>query len=123
MVFYVYYRFIAIAYVFTPFLSTLIYSTAIGCQLRGYIPAHRTHATGDVSATENSDIRALDSGSCDNVCEPWSNFVVILDHDGSLEYETMSSGSVSSEGSVSVSGSKIPVELENRGAWQPSCAP
>ena len=73
--------------------------------------------TGDASATESSDVPTLDSGSSRDKSVTWSNFVVSVDNNGSIEYERMSSEGGTTEGSVGVSESKIPVELENGKAW------
>ena len=79
--------------------------------------------TGDVSAIKFSDVPMLDSGSSGDKSVIWSDFVVSLDNDGSIEYERMSSEPGTAEGSVGVSKSKIPVELENGKGWQPSGKP
>ena len=79
--------------------------------------------TGDVSVTESSDVSTLDSGSPGDKSVTWSNFVVTMDNDESIEYERMSSEAGTAESLVGVSESKIPVELENGKAWQHSCEP
>ena len=79
--------------------------------------------TEDASGTEASDVPMLDSGSSGDKSVIWSDFVVSLDNDGSIEYERMSSEPGTAEGSVGVSKSKILVELEHGKAWQPSSEP
>ena len=76
--------------------------------------------TGDAYVTESSYGSILDSGSYDNKSVTWSDFVVSVDNDGSIEYERMSLQCGTAEGLVGVSKSKIPVELENRQTLQPS---
>ena len=78
---------------------------------------------GDVSVTESSDVPILNFGSFGDKIVTWSNFVVSVDNHASIECEKMSSESGTAEGSVSVSKSKISVELENGKAWQPSSEP
>ena len=73
-----------------------------------------------MSATESSNISTLDSGSSGDKSVTWSDFVVSIHNDVSIEYERMSSESSTAEGSVGVSESKTLVELENRKAWQAS---
>ena len=68
----------------------------------------------------SSDVPTLDSGSSGDKSVTWSDFVVSMDNNGSFEYETISSEGSTTEGSVGVSESKIPVELENGKPWQPS---
>ena len=63
--------------------------------------------------TESSDVSMLDSGTSINNSVTWSDSVVSMDNDGSIEYERMSSEGGTTEGLVGVSKSKIPVELEN----------
>ena len=46
----------------------------------------------------------------------WSDFVISVHNDGSIEYERMSSEVGTAKGSVGVSKSKMQVELENRKA-------
>ena len=46
-----------------------------------------------------------------------------MDNDGSIEYERMSLEDGTAEGSVGVSESQIPMELENGKVWQPSREP
>ena len=75
--------------------------------------------TGDMHATESSNVPTLDSGSCSNKSITWSDFMVSVDNDGSIECERMFSEGGTAEASVGVSESKILVELENRKAWQP----
>ena len=70
--------------------------------------------TGDMPATESSDVPTLDSESFDYKSVTWSDFVVSVDNNESIEYKRMSSEAGTAEGSVGVSESKIPVELENR---------
>ena len=70
--------------------------------------------TGDASATQSSNVPALDSGSSGDKSMTWSEFVDSVDNDRSIEYKRMSSEAGTAEGSVGVSESKIPVELENR---------
>jgi hypothetical protein len=79
--------------------------------------------TGDASGTGSSDVLTLDSGSSGDKSVTWSDFVVSVDSNGYVEYERMSSEGGTAEGSVGVSESKIPVELENRKAWQRSGEP
>ena len=47
--------------------------------------------TGDASITVSSDVLTLDSGSSDNKSETWSDFVICVDNNGSIEDERMSS--------------------------------
>ena len=68
---------------------------------------------GCASAPESSDVPTLDSGSSSNKSVTWSDFVVRIDYDGSIEYERMSSETGTAEGSSGVSESKILVELEH----------
>ena len=79
--------------------------------------------TGDSSATEFSDVPILDSGSSGNKRVIWSDFVVSVHNDRTIEHERMSSKAGTVEGSVGISKSKIRVELENGKAWQPSSEP
>ena len=79
--------------------------------------------TGEVFVTESSDVPTLDSGSSGDKSVTWSDFVVSKDNDGSIEYKRMSAEGGTAEGSVGVCESKIPVELENGTAWQPSSEP
>ena len=51
------------------------------------------------------------------------DFVVKVNNDGLIMYARMSSEGGTAEGSVGVSKSKIPVELENGKAWQRSSEP
>ena len=46
-----------------------------------------------------------------------------MDNDGSIEHDRMFSEAGIAEGSVGVSEPKIPLELENGKAWQPSGEP
>ena len=71
----------------------------------------------------SSDVPTLDSGSSGDTSMTWSDFVVCVDKDGSIEYERMSSEGGTAEGSVGVSKSNILVELENGKAWQPLSEP
>ena len=71
------------------------------------------YESGDVLATECSDVRTLDSGSCGDKSMTWSYFVVSMDYDGLIEYMRMSLEDGTAEGSVGVSAFKILVELEN----------
>ena len=77
--------------------------------------------TENTSVTDSSDVPTLDSESSSSKSVTWSDFVVSVDNDVSIEYERMSSEGGIVEGSVGVSESVIPVELENGKAWQPSC--
>ena len=79
--------------------------------------------TGDESAIECSDVHMLDSGSSGNKSVTWSDIVVCVHKDGSIEYERMSLEGGTAEGSIGVSKSKIPVGLENGKVWQPSGKP
>ena len=76
--------------------------------------------TGDASATESSNVPMLDCGSSGNRSVTWSDFVISVHNDGSIEYERMFSTGGTAEGSVGVSEFTIPGELENGKAWQPS---
>ena len=73
-----------------------------------------------MSATESSYVSALDSGSYSDKSATLSHFLVIVDNDGLIEYERMSSEGGTAECSVGVSESQIPVKLENGKAYQPS---
>ena len=77
------------------------------------------YESGDVLATECSDVRTLDSGSCGDKSVTWCDFVVTVDSDGSIVYERMSSKVGTATGLVGISKSKIPVGLENGNEWQP----
>ena len=79
--------------------------------------------TRDESATEAHDVPTVDSGSSSYKSVTWSDFMVRLDNDGSIESERMSSEGGTTEGSVDVSKFKILVELENGKARQPSGEP
>ena len=79
--------------------------------------------TGDVSASEFSNVSSLDSGSSGNKSVTWSDFVVSIDNDRLIEYKRIPSEAATAEGSVGVSESKILVELENGKAGQPSSEP
>ena len=79
--------------------------------------------TIDMSGTVCSDVPLRDSGSSGSKSITWSDFVVSVDNDGSIEYERMSAEGDTAPGSVGVSKSKILVELENGKAWQPSSKP
>ena len=79
--------------------------------------------TADTSVTESSDVPMLDSGSSDNKNVSYSDFVVHVDNDGSVEYERMSSEGATATGSVGVSQSTILLEFDNRKTWQPSGVP
>ena len=76
--------------------------------------------TGDASATESSNVPTLDSRSSGDKSVTWSDFVLWVDSDRSIEYKRMSLECGTTESSVGVSKSKILVELENGKAWQPS---
>ena len=76
--------------------------------------------TGDTSTTKSSDIPGLDSGSSSNKIVTWSEFVVSIDSACIIKYDGMSSEGGTAEGLVSVSKSKMPVELENGKVGQPS---
>ena len=65
----------------------------------------------------------LDSVSFLDTSVTWFDFVISLDTDGSIQYQRMSLETGTAESWVSVSKSKIPVELENRKVWQPSSKP
>ena len=79
--------------------------------------------TGDTSATESSNFPELDSKSPHNKSMTWSDFVVSVDNDASIEHQRMSSEGGTTEASVGFSESNIPVELENGKAWQPFSEP
>ena len=79
--------------------------------------------TGDMSATESSDMPTLDSGSFGDKSVTLSDLVLSMDNDGSIEYERMSLEGITAVGLVGVSESKIPVELEHRKVWQPFSEP
>ena len=79
--------------------------------------------TGDAYTTESSDVPTLDSVSPGNISVTSSDFVVSVYKDRSIDYERISSELGTTEGSVSVLESKIPVELENGKAWQHSAEP
>ena len=79
--------------------------------------------TGYASATESSNVPTLDSGSSSYTSVTWSDFVVSVDNDRSIECERMTSEASTTEGSVGVSESKISGELENGMLWQPSSEP
>ena len=53
----------------------------------------------------------------------WSDFLVSVDNERSVEYVRMSSEGGIAEGLVGVWKSKIPMELENENVWQPSGKP
>ena len=74
--------------------------------------------TENTSVTDSSDVPTLDSESSSSKSVTWSDFVVSVDNDVSIEYERMSSEGGTAEGSVGVSESKILVELENGKGWQ-----
>ena len=76
-----------------------------------------------MSAIKSSDVPMLDSGSSCNESITWFDFVVIVDNDGSIKHERMSSEGGNVEGSLGVSKSKILMELENGKAWQPYSEP
>ena len=78
---------------------------------------------GDASVTGSSDVALLHSRSSSDKRLTWSNFMVSVDKDGSIEYKKMSVECRTANGSVGVSESKIPVELENGNVWQPSREP
>ena len=78
---------------------------------------------GDASGTESSNVPMLDSGSSGDKSVTWSDSVVSMANDRSIDYERMSSQGGTAEGLVGVSESKIPLELENGKAWQPSSEP
>ena len=79
--------------------------------------------TGDMSVTESSYVLMLDFGSSSDKHVTWSDFIVSVDNDGTINYRRMSLEGGTAEGSVGVSEFKILVELENRKLWQPSDAP
>ena len=70
--------------------------------------------------TEFSDVLTLDSESCSDKSVTWSNFVVSVDNNRSIEYQRISSEDSTAEGSAGICKSKIPMELENRKVWQSS---
>ena len=65
----------------------------------------------------------MDSGSSSDKRMTWSDFVVSVNNDRSIEYEKMSSEVGTAEGLVGVFESKILVKLENVKAWQPAGDP
>ena len=69
--------------------------------------------TGDTHATESSDVYTLDSGFSITNSVTWFNIVLSMDSNGSIKSERMSSEGGPAEGSIGVSKSKIPIELEN----------
>ena len=101
------------------YLST-VGNDGSGCSVsKNTIPSE----TREASATESSSVPALNTGSSGDKSVTWSDFVVSVDKDRSIDYERMSSESGTAEGLVVVSESKILVELENGKAWQPSSEP
>ena len=63
--------------------------------------------------TECSDVLTLDSGSSGNKSITWSACVVSVDNNRAIKYERMTLEGSTTEGSLGVSDSKIPVKLEN----------
>ena len=72
---------------------------------------------GDNFATKSSNIPTLTCGSLCDKSITWSDFVVNVNNYGSGKYARIYSEGSSPEVSVSVSESKILIELENGKAW------
>ena len=79
--------------------------------------------TGDGSATKSFYVPTLDSATSDDKSVTWSDFVVSVDSERSIEYERMYVKSGTAKSLVGVSESKIPVELANEKVWQPCGVP
>ena len=66
--------------------------------------------TGHVFVTLSSDLTMLHTESSKVQSVTLSDIVITMDHNESIEYEVISSAGGTSEGSVGISKSKIPVE-------------
>ena len=71
---------------------------------------------GDTSVTESSNEPTQDCESSNDKCVSWSDFVLSVDNDRSIVQERITLEDGSAEGSVGVSESYIPMELENGNA-------
>ena len=79
--------------------------------------------TGDTPVTKSCYVPTLPSVSSSDRNVTLSDFVLSVDNDSSIEYDSMFLEGGTTEGSVVVCESKIPAELENGEAWQPSGEP
>ena len=80
-------------------------------------------AIKDVFVIMSSNILTLDLESSGYKSVMWSNFVVSMYNDGSMEYMRICSDSGTAEDPVCVCESEIPMSLENDKSWYTSSKP